>query len=119
MLGLHTFAVMAEQDERGELLAGGFIEQVRSSGGTVVANLRYSPDANNFENQMAYIQRYLPDGIYLTAKSDMITQLASQVHYYGMGGVQLIGGEVLGQRACDPHGRRLCGRRSVQLSVLR
>ena len=42
---------------------------------------------------MTLIQRYLPDAIYLTAKSDMITQLASQIHYYGMGDLQLIGGE--------------------------
>jgi branched-chain amino acid transport system substrate-binding protein len=93
LLRLHTFAVVAEDDERGELLARGFIDRVKAAGGTVVSDLRYLPEASNFENQMSLIQRYLPDAIYLTAKSDMITQLASQVHYYGMGDVQLIGGE--------------------------
>ncbi|MFC1544972.1 ABC transporter substrate-binding protein [Gemmatimonadota bacterium] len=92
-LKLHTFAVLAEQDERGDLLAEGFIDQVRAAGGTVVADLRYSTESSNFEDPMAFIQRYLPDAIYMTAKSDLITQLASQVHYYGMGEVQLIGGE--------------------------
>lgn len=93
MMGLHTFAVISEDDERGRLLAGGFIDNIRKAGGAVVASLSYPEETSNFENQMAIIQRYLPDAIYLTAKSDMITQLASQVHYYGMGGVQLIGGE--------------------------
>ncbi len=93
LLRLHTFAVVAEDDERGELLARGFVDRVKAAGGTVVSSLRYLPEASNFENQMSLIQRYLPDAIYLTAKSDMITQLASQIHYYGMGDVQLIGGE--------------------------
>jgi branched-chain amino acid transport system substrate-binding protein len=93
LLRLHTFAVVAEDDERGELLARGFIDRVKAAGGTVVNYLRYLPEASNFENQMTLIQRYLPDAIYLTAKSDMITQLASQIHYYGMGDLQLIGGE--------------------------
>ncbi|MBW7996230.1 MAG: amino acid ABC transporter substrate-binding protein [Candidatus Glassbacteria bacterium] len=93
MMKLHTFAVVAEDDERGKLLADGFIDKVKEAGATVVADLRYPVESSNFENQMTLIQRYLPDAIYLTAKSDMITQLASQVYYYGMGGVQLIGGE--------------------------
>ncbi len=93
MLGLHTFAVLAEDDERGVMLAEGFLKQVKAAGGSIVADLRYPNETSNFEDHMALIQRYLPDAIYFTSKSDKITQLASQVHYYGMGTVRLLGGE--------------------------
>ncbi len=93
MLGLHTFAVLAGDDERGVILAEGFLRQVKAAGGSIVADLRYPDETSNFEDHMALIQRYLPDAIYFTSKSDKITQLASQVHYYGMGAVRLLGGE--------------------------
>ncbi len=93
MLGLHTFAVLSEDDARGTLLADGFVEQVMAVGGAIVADLRFPNESSDFEDNMAIIQRYLPDAIYFTSKSDKITQLASQVHYYGMGDVKLLGGE--------------------------
>ncbi|MFH1070420.1 MAG: ABC transporter substrate-binding protein, partial [Candidatus Glassbacteria bacterium] len=92
-MGLHTFAVLAEDDERGRLLADSFTERVRDSGAVVIVRQNYPAQTSNFENQMNLIQRYLPDALYLTAKSAVITQIASQVYYYGLQEVQLLGGE--------------------------
>ena len=90
-LKIHTFAILASDDERGSLLAAAFVHEVHASGGVIVSNQRYSGQTSTFENQMSLLQRYLPDGLFLTAKSDEITQLASQVHYYGLSSIQLLG----------------------------
>ena len=92
-LGLHTFAVLANDDERGRVLARSFADRVTGSGGIVVSRLNYPGQESNFENQMNLLQRYLPDALYLTAKSEEITQIASQVYYYGLQDLQLLGGE--------------------------
>ena len=90
-LKIHTFAILASDDERESLLASAFVHEVNATGGVIVSDQRYNSQTSNFENQMTLLQRYLPDGLFLTAKSDEITQLASQVHYYGLNSIQLLG----------------------------
>jgi branched-chain amino acid transport system substrate-binding protein len=92
-LKLHTFAILASDDERGNLLADTFARAVRESRGVVVSNQRYSGQTSTFENQLNLLQRYLPDAVYLPAKTNEITQIASQVYYYGLGDVRLLGAE--------------------------
>ena len=92
-LKLHTFAILAPDDERGNLLAYTFARAVREAGGVVVSNQRYSGQTSTFENQLNLLQRYLPDAVYLPAKTNEITQIASQVYYYGLGDVRLLGAE--------------------------
>jgi len=90
---LHTFGVLALDDERGNLLARSFIRGVREAGGVVLSDQRYSSQTSTFENQMNLLRRYLPDAIYLPARSNEITQLTSQVHYFGLGQARLLGTE--------------------------
>jgi len=92
-LKLHTFAILAPDDERGNLLAAAFTRSVRESGGVVTSNQRYSSQTSTFENQLSLIQRYLPDAVYIPAKTNEITQIASQVYYYGLNDVRLLGTE--------------------------
>jgi len=92
-LGLQIFAVLAPDNEKGALLAASFRSAVRHNGGAVVADLRYSGEDNNFDSQMTLLQRYLPDAIYIPAELNDITQIASQVHYYGLGQARILGSE--------------------------
>lgn len=92
-LGLQIFAILAPENEKGALLAAGFSDAVRKSGGAIVADLRYSGENNKFDSQMTLLQRYLPDAIYIPADFNDITQIASQVHYYGLGQSRIIGTE--------------------------
>lgn len=92
-LGLQIFAILAPETERGAMLAAGFRDAVHKSGGSVVANLRYSGDNNKFDSQMTFLQRYLPDAIFIPADLNDITQIASQIHYYGLEQSRIIGTE--------------------------
>jgi len=92
-LGLQTFSVFAPDDERGNLLAGSFVSGVRAAGGAMVFDQRYTSQTSTFENQMNLLRRYLPDALYLPAESNEITQLASQVFYFGLGPLRLLGTE--------------------------
>ena len=92
-LKLHTFAILASDDERGNSLAAAFVSSVRKAGGVVLSNQRYSSQTSTFENQMSLLQRYLPDAMYIPAKTTEITQIASQVYYYGLNDVRLLGTE--------------------------
>lgn len=92
-LKLHTYAILTPDDERGNLLASTFAGAIREGGGVVISDQRYSGQTSTFENQLNLLQRYLPDAVYLPAKTNEITQIASQVYYYGLGDVRLLGTE--------------------------
>ena len=92
-LKLHTFAILASDEDRDNLLAATFARAVREYGAVVVSNQRYSSQTSTFENQLSLLQRYLPDAVYLPAKTNEITQIASQIYYYGLGDVRLLGTE--------------------------
>jgi branched-chain amino acid transport system substrate-binding protein len=93
-LGLQTIAILAPEDEKGKLLADNFGRAVRKNGGVVLSDQRYAALTSTFENQMDLLRRYLPDAIYLPANFNEITQLTSQVHYFGLGAARLLGTEL-------------------------
>jgi len=93
-LGFQTFAVLAPEDDYGNLLADTFSRAIVSRGAVVVSSLRYSGEVKNFENQMNLLRRYLPDAIYLPAHLNEITQVAAQVYYYGLDQVSILGTEL-------------------------
>jgi branched-chain amino acid transport system substrate-binding protein len=93
-LGYQTFAVLAPDDDYGNLLADTFDRALKARGAAVVSSLRYGGEIKNFENQMNLLRRYLPDAIYLPAHSNEITQIAAQVFYYGLNQVRILGTEL-------------------------
>ncbi len=92
-LDCQMIAVLAPNDERANSLARSFTEGVRQAGGSLVLDLRYPPETSTFNTEMNLMRRVLPDAIYLPARSHELTQLASQVHFYGLGRSQLLGTE--------------------------
>lgn len=92
-LGLQMFAILAPETEKGGLLTENFRRAVNRAGGVVVSVGEYSESSGNYEEQMTILQRYLPDAIYIPAETNDITQIASQIHYYGLGQARILGTE--------------------------
>jgi branched-chain amino acid transport system substrate-binding protein len=93
-LGFQTFAIVAPDDEYGKLLGDTFAGALKERGAALVMTQRYSDEIKNFEKPMNLLRRYLPDAIYLPVHSNEVTQVASQVYYYGLDQVHMLGTEL-------------------------
>ena len=98
-LDYQMFAVLAPDNEQGKVHAEMFRRAVEAAGGNLVADLRYNIENNDFSLQMNLLRRYLPDALFLPAQAQDITQVASQLAYYGLVDVRLLGTqEWMGER---------------------
>lgn len=77
----------------GERQALAFLEAVQEAGGSVVLRMTYGESTTTFQQQLERLAAAGVRTLFIPATEREIPQLAPQLSYYGLGDVQVLGGE--------------------------
>ncbi len=77
----------------GERQARAFADAVQAAGGNVVMRMSYGEGTTTFGQQMERLATAGVTTLFIPASERDIPQIAPQLAYYGLGGVQVLGGE--------------------------
>lgn len=89
MLRLAVFYATSDEDAG---RARGFSDVARSLGAEVVAQVPFDPGTTTFEAPVKRLVRAEPQAVFIAASTRDLRQLVPQLAYYGLKGVQILGG---------------------------
>lgn len=77
----------------GEQQAHAFADAVQAAGGSIALRMSYDSSTTTFSQQMQRLQTAGVQMLFIPASEREIPQIAPQLEYYGLGEVQVLGGE--------------------------
>jgi len=91
--GITQFALLYPTDPEYEALAVAFRAEAERIGAVVVADLPFGTGTNTFSDFVGKIQASRAQALYIPASERQIRQLAPQLRYFGLTGVEVLGNE--------------------------
>ncbi len=92
-LGLVRFAVIFPEVTRYSALAGVFVEEVKKSGGEIVAVESFDQDSITLRRELERIKAKKPEAIFLAMDTEMLINTTPQIFYYGLENIKILGTE--------------------------
>jgi branched-chain amino acid transport system substrate-binding protein len=91
--GMRRLAVMYAISDAEAASARAFTDAARSAGAQLVAEIPFDPGTTTFEAPVTRLVEAQPQAAYIAASARDLRQLVPQLAYYGLRGVQIVGGE--------------------------
>jgi len=90
-LGITKFAILYPEIANYRSIAQVFANEVKKNNGEVVAMIGFDPDSVTLKEELEKINEKTPEAIFLAMDTDKIINTATQVAYYGLEEVRLLG----------------------------
>jgi branched-chain amino acid transport system substrate-binding protein len=91
--GLRRLAVLYAISDADAASARAFADAARAMGAQIVAEIPFDPGTTTFQAPVTRLVAANPQAVYIAASVRDLRQLVPQLPYYGLRGVQILGGE--------------------------